>query len=163
MKDNCEGDESTPSLPISEPKINTEEGEVVTNDKGYFGSYPKEEKVSDLKSLSEFPKEVEDKPPPIGCELGNLKEKNMMQRDGHSSEFWNILQHDEAEILRHEMLSDFCIDHMSFQPSEIPSTSNHGSDFVENSKASLYVENEFCVVDPWNKKNGIICYLLKEP
>ena len=58
---------------------------------------------------------------------------------------------------RHDMLSDFCTDHMSFQPSEIPSTPHHGSVFAENSKAELFVENEFCVMDPGHKKNGIIC------
>ena len=85
----------------------------------------------------------------------------MMQRDGHSLEFWTLLQHDEDEMPRHKILSDFCKDHMSFQPSEISSTSHHGSDFAENSKADLYVENEFCVVDPCHKKNGLICQLLE--
>ena len=28
MKDNCEGDEFSPSLPVSEPKINAEEGDT---------------------------------------------------------------------------------------------------------------------------------------
>ena len=40
-----------------------------------------------MKSSSELPKEVEYKPPPAECELGNLKEKNMMQRDGYGSKF----------------------------------------------------------------------------
>ena len=44
MKDNCEGDESAPSLPVSQPKINVEEGDVTNYDKGYFVSYPKVEK-----------------------------------------------------------------------------------------------------------------------
>ena len=70
-----------------------------------------------------------------------------MQREGHSSECWTLLQHDEAEIPRHDMLSDFYTNYMSFQHSEIPSTSHHGSEHVENSKASLYVEDEFYVVD----------------
>ena len=60
------------------------------------------------------------------------------------------------------MPSDFCTNHMSFQPLEIPSTSHHGSDFVENSKADLYDENEFCVIDPCHKKSSIICQLLEE-
>ena len=60
------------------------------------------------------------------------------------------------------MLSYFCIDHMSFHPLEIPSTSHHGSDFAENSKANLYDENEFFVVDPCHKKSSIICQLLEE-
>ena len=29
---------------------------------------------------SELPNEVEDKPPPVGCELGKLKEINMMHK-----------------------------------------------------------------------------------
>ena len=45
---------------------------------------------------------------------------------------------------------------------EIPSTTHHGSDFAKNSKADLYVENEFCVVDPCHKQNGPICQLLEE-
>ena len=79
-----------------------------------------------------------------------------MQRDEHSSEFWTLLQHDEAEMPRDDMLSDFCTDHMSFHPSEIPSTLKNGSDFAENSKADLHDENEFCVVDPCHKKISII-------
>ena len=43
MKDNCEGDEFDPSLPVSEPKINEEEGDTSNYDKGSFGSDPKEE------------------------------------------------------------------------------------------------------------------------
>ena len=84
-----------------------------------------------------------------------------MQRDGHSSEFWTLLQHDEAEIPRHDILSSSCTDHMSLQTSEIPSTSHHGSDFAENSKDDLHDENEFCVVDPCHKKSSIICQLLE--
>ena len=80
-----------------------------------------------------------------------------MQRDEHGSDFCTLLQHDEDEIPRNEVLSDFLKYHMSFQPSEIPSTSHHGSDFAENSKASLYVENAFCVVDPCHKENFLIC------
>ena len=76
-----------------------------------------------------------------------------MQREEHGSEFWTLLQNDEALMTRNETISD----HMSFQPSDIPSTSHHGSDCVENSKADLYVENEFCVVDPCHNKNGCIC------
>ena len=86
----------------------------------------------------------------------------MMQRDEYSSEFWTLLQHDEAEIPRPDMLSDFCTDHMSFQPSEIPSTSHHGSDFAENPKADLHDENEFFVVDPCHKKSSILCQILEE-
>ena len=82
-----------------------------------------------------------------------------MQRDGYSSEFWTLLQHDEAEMPRHDILSDPCKYHMSFQPSEIPSTSHQGSDFAENSKADLFGKNEFCVVDPCHKKSSIICQI----
>ena len=42
MKDNCEGDEFAPSFSVSEPKINAEEGDTINDDKGYFGSDPKE-------------------------------------------------------------------------------------------------------------------------
>ena len=38
MKDNCEGDESAPSLPVSEPKINAEEDDTSNNDKVSFVS-----------------------------------------------------------------------------------------------------------------------------
>ena len=46
------------------------------------------------------------------------------------------------------------------KPLEIPSTSHHGSDFAEDSKADLYVENEICVVDPCHKKNCPICQII---
>ena len=95
MKDNCERDEFTPSLSVGEQKIGANQCDVVNGDKGSFGSNPKEEKISNLKSLSKLPKEVEDKPPQGGCELGNLKEKNVMQRDRYSSELLSLLQHDE--------------------------------------------------------------------
>ena len=38
MKDNCEGHEFTPSLSVSGPKINAEEGETMNDGKGSFGS-----------------------------------------------------------------------------------------------------------------------------
>ena len=41
MKDNCEGDEFAPSLPVSEPKINAKERDNSNDDNGYFGSYPR--------------------------------------------------------------------------------------------------------------------------
>ena len=85
MKDNYEGDEYSPSLLVSEPKINADEGDIANDDKGYFGSDPKYEQKSDLKSLFELLNEVEDNSPPVGCELVKLKEKNMMQRDEHRS------------------------------------------------------------------------------
>ena len=72
--------------------------------KEYFGSDPKQEEISDLNSLFEFPNEVEDKPPPARCELGNLKKKNMVQRDAHSLEFWTLLQHDEVSSTSEERL-----------------------------------------------------------
>ena len=86
-KANCEGDKFTPSFSVGDHKINEKKGEVVNGDKVYFGSDPKEEKIPYLKSPFELPKEVEDKPPLVECELGNLKEKNLMQTDGYSSEF----------------------------------------------------------------------------
>ena len=36
MKDNCEGDEFAPSLSVSEPKINAEDGDTANEDKGSF-------------------------------------------------------------------------------------------------------------------------------
>ena len=60
------------------------------------------------------------------------------------------------------MLSNFHTNHMSFQHSEVPSTSHNGSECAENSKAGLYVEDEFDVVDSCHKKNGHICHLLEE-
>ena len=75
-KDNGEGKEVTPSFYVGERKISAEEGDVVNDDKVYFGSYAKEEKILDMKSSFELPNELEDKPPPAGCELGNPKEKN---------------------------------------------------------------------------------------
>ena len=47
-------------------------------------------------SSSEIPNEVEDKPPPAGCELESLKEKNLTQREEHSSYFCNLLQDEIA-------------------------------------------------------------------
>ena len=162
MKDNCEGDEFTPSFFVGDHKIIANDNNVVNGVNTYFGSDPKEEHISDLKSLYELPNEVEDKPPLARCELGKSKKKNLMQRDEHSSYCWTLLQHDGAEISRHEMLFYFCTDHMSFQHSKIPSPPHHGSVFLENSKVELYVENEFCVVGPSHMKIGIICQLLEE-
>ena len=85
------GDEFTPSLSISEPKINAK-GDIVNDDKGSFGSDPEEENRSDLISSSELPNEVEDKPPPSGCERGKLKEKHLMHKYEHNSNFCTLLQ-----------------------------------------------------------------------
>ena len=63
---------------------------------------------------------------------------------------------------RYDILSNLCNDHISLQPSDLTSTSHHGSHFTEYSKADLYVENEICVVDPCHKKSSIICQLLEE-
>ena len=90
MKDNGEGKEFTPSFFVGEPKICAEEGEVVDDDKVSFILYMKEEKISYLKSSFELPHEVEYKPPSARCELGNLKENNLMQREEHSSYFCTI-------------------------------------------------------------------------
>ena len=57
----------------------------------------------------------------------------MMQRDEYGSDFCTLSQHDEDEIPRNEVIYNFFKYHMSFKPSEIPSTSHHGSDFAENS------------------------------
>ena len=51
---------------------------------------------------------------------------------------------------------------MAFQYLYIPSTSHHGSDFVENSKDDLYAKNEFCVGDPCQKQDGHVCQILEE-
>ena len=50
MKDNCEGDELTPSFFVGDHKIITREDDVFNGDKEYFGSHPQEEHRSDLKS-----------------------------------------------------------------------------------------------------------------
>ena len=47
---------------------------------------------------------MEDKPPLAGCEIGNLKEENMVQRDAHSSDFWTLLQHDEVAYTSEERI-----------------------------------------------------------
>ena len=47
---------------------------------------------------------MEDKPPLVRCELGNLKEKNLVQRDAHGSEFWTLLQHDEVASTSEERI-----------------------------------------------------------
>ena len=52
----------------------------------------------------EFPNEVEYKPPLVRCELGNMKEKNMVQRDAHSSEFSTLLQNDEVASTSEERI-----------------------------------------------------------
>ena len=60
MKDNGEGKEFTPSFSFSEPKINAQEGDTTNDDKGYFGSDPKEEHILDMKSSFHLPNEVGD-------------------------------------------------------------------------------------------------------
>ena len=84
VKDNCEEDEFAHSLSVSETKINVQQGDTVNDDNGSFGLDIIKEHISDMISSSKIPNEVEDKPPPVGCELGKLKEKNMMQRVEHS-------------------------------------------------------------------------------
>ena len=85
MKDNGEGNEFSPGFFVGEHQISAKEGDVVHDDKVYFELDPKEEQISDLNSSYELPNEVEDKPPLARCELGKLKEKDLMQRDEHSS------------------------------------------------------------------------------
>ena len=97
MKDHCEGDEFTPSLSVDDYKINEKKSDVVNDDNGYFLSDTKEEHISYLTSSFEIPNEVEDKPPPAGCELGNMKENNLMQREEHSYEFCTLWKQDEVE------------------------------------------------------------------
>ena len=48
---------------------------------------------------------MEDKPPPARCKLGNLKKKNRVQGDAHSSKFWTLLQHDEVATTSEERLN----------------------------------------------------------
>ena len=96
MKDNVEGKEFSPSFFVGEHQINEKEVDFFHDEKVPFGSYPKEECKSDLKSSFELPTEVVDNPPPTGCELGNMKEENLMKREEHSSEFCTLLQQDEV-------------------------------------------------------------------
>ena len=83
MKDNCEGDEFTFGFFVGDRKIIAKEDDVVNGDKEYFGSDPNKEHISYVKSSFQLPNEVEDKPPPIGCELENLKEE-IMQKVVHN-------------------------------------------------------------------------------
>ena len=62
-----------------------------------------------MKSLVELPNEVEDKPPPVVCEVENSKDKDLMQRDAHSSYFCTYWQYDEDEMPKYEVLSYFFI------------------------------------------------------
>ena len=77
MKDNYEGDEFTSSFFVGDRKTIAKEDDVVNGYKAYFGSDPKEEHRSDMESSFEIPNELKDKPPPVGCELDNLKEEIM--------------------------------------------------------------------------------------
>ena len=77
MKYNGEGKEFTPSFSVCDHKIIAKEGDVFNGDKAYFGSDPKEEHRSYLKSPFEPHNEVEDKPTIVGCELENLEEEIM--------------------------------------------------------------------------------------
>ena len=64
-KDNYEGDKFTPSFFVGDHTINAKKGEGVNGDKmekEYFGSDPREERISDQNSSFEFPNEVEDNP-----------------------------------------------------------------------------------------------------
>ena len=95
MKENYEGDEFTSSFFVGDHKILAKEDGVFNGDKEYFGSDPNEEHRSNMKSLFELPNEVEDKPPPVGCELEKLKEE-LMQRNENNSYFCTPLHHDEV-------------------------------------------------------------------
>ena len=83
-----------------------------------FESDPKEEHRSNLKSSFELPNELEDKSPPIGCELENLKEE-IMQRDVHNSDFCNFLCHgeDRFDMSKHPNLTITIVE--SFEPSSL--------------------------------------------
>ena len=57
-----------------------------------------------MNSSVELPDEVEDKPPLAVCELGNMKEKNLMQRDVHRSYFSTLLQNGKVTATLEESL-----------------------------------------------------------
>ena len=162
MKDNGEGKEFTPSFSTGEPKISAEEGEIVNDDDGYFGSYTKEEHMSDLKSSIELPNEVEYTPPPAVCEVENSKETNMMQSDAHSSDFCTYWQHDEDEIPNYEILSDFCRDYTSLQPYDIPSPSYSVNELIRSSNVDVYAKKETYAVDLCHKKFEHVCQPVDE-
>ena len=48
---------------------------------------------------------MEDKPPLAGCELGNMKKKNLMQRNENISYFWTLLQYDEVATTLEERIN----------------------------------------------------------
>ena len=62
-------------------------------------------------------------------------------------------EYDEDEISRYDVPSNFFKVHISWTTSELPSTSCHGNDFAIDSKASRYVENKICVVDPCHNQD----------
>ena len=91
------------------------EDDVVNGGKTSFGSYPKEGYKSNLKSPFGIYNEAEDKDTSVGCKPKDLvedqatiatphKEKNMMQRDEHSSNFCIPLYHDEVTVTPKERL-----------------------------------------------------------
>ena len=66
-------------------------------------------------------------------------------------------EEDEDEMPRYDVLSNFCKDHISWKPLELPSTSYNGNDFTKYSKVDRYVENDIYVVDPCHKQDDLMC------
>ena len=82
---------------------------------------------------------MEDKPPSVGCELGNLKEKNPVQRDANNFEFWNLLQHDEVSATSEEMVD------LSENPNPtITIVKIYGPSSLVGGKAQINIHEEKC-------------------
>ena len=67
----------------------------------------------------------------------------------------------EYETPMYDVISDFCKDPISLQPSDLPSTQYHGSDFAKYYNVDLYVENGICVVDPCHNQDDLRCQPLE--
>ena len=80
---------------------------------------------------------MKDKSPPAVCEVENSKEKNMMQRDAHSSDFCTYWHHDEYEMPKYEVLSNFCRDYTSLHPYDIPSPSYSVNELIRYSNVDV--------------------------
>ena len=141
-------DERTSIFSVGDFQITAKDDGSCEGGETYFGSDPKEGYKSELQSPLEPHNDEEDKATPFGCEPENLVEDQATIVPLHKGE--------EDEMPRYDVLYDFCKDHISFQPSEIPSTSYHGSDFATYSKVGRYVENEICVVDQCHKQDDIM-------
>ena len=66
----------------------------------------------------------------------------MMQRDAHSSDFCIYWQHDEDEIPKYEVLSDFFRDYNSLQPYDIPSPSYSVNELMRSSNVDVYMQRK---------------------